>query len=73
MWKLRWFQGLPEQFLVYHAGTFRTVFIGIMKMSTITLFTLSCFVLAPALYMTSETPLLAGIAGEKKGSNLHST
>jgi hypothetical protein len=56
--------GLPERFIVYHAGTVRTVFVGVMKITTIMLFSCSCLVLAPALHMSSESPPWAGMAGE---------
>lgn len=64
--KLTRLQGLPEQFLVYHAGTLRTVFIGVSKITTIALFFCSCVVLAPALYMSSENPAWAVLGGEKE-------
>lgn len=52
--------------MIYHAGTVRVAFIGVMKITTITLFLSSCFIGAPVLYLTAASPILAAIEGEGK-------
>lgn len=53
----------PERLLVYHAGTGKIVFIGLMKINTIFLFSFSCLVLAPSYYLAPDWPNWTVIAG----------
>ncbi|KAF3483950.1 uncharacterized protein GIQ15_03274 [Arthroderma uncinatum] len=40
----------PKQIVIYHAGTGKIAFIGMMRVTTILLFVVSCSVVAPAFY-----------------------
>ncbi|KAK2766667.1 hypothetical protein FQN54_005979 [Arachnomyces sp. PD_36] len=40
----------PHRILIYHGGTGRTVFIGVMRITTIFVFGVSCLVVAPAFF-----------------------
>ncbi|KAL5342812.1 hypothetical protein BJX70DRAFT_270971 [Aspergillus crustosus] len=48
-------KGPPEKILIYHGGTGRTMFLGMLRITTIFLFGVSCLVVAPA-FMSSEFP-----------------
>ncbi|MCJ1230090.1 hypothetical protein MMC12_006761 [Toensbergia leucococca] len=52
----------PETLLIYHSGTGRAVFIGCFKLTTIFLFTWSCFLLAPPFFNASEEPNWVAVA-----------
>ena len=49
-------QVYPETFLIYHAGVGRIVFIGLLKLTTIFLFSYACFIVAPTYYLAPEEP-----------------
>ncbi|WEW59256.1 hypothetical protein PRK78_004725 [Emydomyces testavorans] len=40
----------PQQVVIYHAGSGKIAFIGMMRLSTILIFVVSCTVVAPAFY-----------------------
>ncbi|KAM5472863.1 hypothetical protein MauCBS54593_002576 [Microsporum audouinii] len=40
----------PKQIVIYHAGTGKIAFIGLMRVTTILVFVVSCAVVAPAFY-----------------------
>ncbi|EGD97234.1 hypothetical protein TESG_04646 [Trichophyton tonsurans CBS 112818] len=40
----------PKQVVIYHAGTGKIAFIGLMRVTTILIFVVSCTVVAPAFY-----------------------
>lgn len=40
----------PQQIVIYHAGSGKIAFIGMMRLSTILIFVVSCTVVAPAFY-----------------------
>lgn len=40
----------PQAVVIYHAGTGRIVFVGMMRAITIFMFVGSCFVIAPAFW-----------------------
>lgn len=42
----------PHRILIYHGGTGKTVFIGMMRITTIFVFAVSCLVVAPAFFMS---------------------
>ncbi|PTU24074.1 hypothetical protein P175DRAFT_0469704 [Aspergillus ochraceoroseus IBT 24754] len=48
-------RGPPERILIYHGGTGRTIFLGMLRITTIFLFGVSCLVVAPA-FMSSDFP-----------------
>ncbi|KAL4929116.1 uncharacterized protein BDV17DRAFT_291113 [Aspergillus undulatus] len=54
-------KGPPEKILIYHGGTGRTLFLGMLRITTIFLFGVSCLVVAPA-FMTDEFPSYLGPA-----------
>ncbi|KAL1961051.1 hypothetical protein VTO42DRAFT_4939 [Malbranchea cinnamomea] len=49
-------RGRPQSVVIYHAGTGRIVFIGMMRFTTILLFAVSLAVVAPAFYNSEEAP-----------------
>lgn len=55
--------GPPERILIYHGGTGRTLFLGVLRITTIFLFGVSCLVVAPA-FMSSEFPSYLGPASK---------
>jgi hypothetical protein len=55
--------GPPERILVYHGGTGRTIFLGMLRITTIFVFGASCLVVAPA-FGASEFPVYIAPAGE---------
>ncbi|KAL2870258.1 uncharacterized protein BJX67DRAFT_279030 [Aspergillus lucknowensis] len=54
-------KGPPERILIYHGGTGRTIFLGMLRITTIFLFGVSCLVVAPA-FMSSDFPSYLGPA-----------
>ncbi|OJI98152.1 hypothetical protein ASPVEDRAFT_79813 [Aspergillus versicolor CBS 583.65] len=54
-------RGPPEKILIYHGGTGRTMFLGMLRITTIFLFGVSCLVVAPA-FMSSDFPSYLGPA-----------
>ncbi|KAL4782476.1 hypothetical protein BJX76DRAFT_290663 [Aspergillus varians] len=54
-------KGPPEKILIYHGGTGRTMFLGMLRITTIFVFGVSCLVVAPA-FMSSEFPSYLGPA-----------
>ncbi|KAL4962130.1 uncharacterized protein BDV14DRAFT_111619 [Aspergillus stella-maris] len=54
-------KGPPEKILIYHGGTGRTLFLGVLRITTIFVFGASCLVVAPA-FMSSEFPSWLGPA-----------
>ncbi|KAL4922502.1 hypothetical protein BDW62DRAFT_172652 [Aspergillus aurantiobrunneus] len=54
-------KGPPEKILIYHGGTGRTIFLGMLRITTIFLFGVSCLVVAPA-FMSSDFPSYLGPA-----------
>lgn len=43
-------RGPPERILIYHGGTGSTIFLGMLRVTTIFLFGVACFVVAPAFF-----------------------
>jgi hypothetical protein len=41
----------PQHIVIYHAGTGKIAFIGMMRLTTILIFVVSCTVVAPAFYV----------------------
>ncbi|KAL4899773.1 hypothetical protein BDW74DRAFT_107570 [Aspergillus multicolor] len=54
-------RGPPEKILIYHGGTGRTLFLGMLRITTIFIFGASVLVVAPA-FMSSEFPAYLGPA-----------
>ncbi|KAL5000064.1 hypothetical protein BDV10DRAFT_41863 [Aspergillus recurvatus] len=54
-------RGPPERILIYHGGTGRTMFLGMLRITTIFLFGVSVLVVAPA-FMSSDFPWYLGPA-----------
>ncbi|KAL2836565.1 hypothetical protein BJY01DRAFT_221846 [Aspergillus pseudoustus] len=54
-------KGPPERILIYHGGTGRTIFLGVLRITTIFLFGVTCLVVAPA-FMSSDFPSYIGPA-----------
>ncbi|KAL4946711.1 hypothetical protein BDV06DRAFT_54804 [Aspergillus oleicola] len=54
-------KGPPERILIYHGGTGRTLFLGVLRITTIFVFGASCLVVAPA-FMSDEFPSYLGPA-----------
>ncbi|KAL3473440.1 hypothetical protein BJX99DRAFT_198518 [Aspergillus californicus] len=54
-------RGPPERILIYHGGTGPTMFLGMLRITTIFLFGVSCLVVAPA-FMSSDFPWYIGPA-----------
>ncbi|KAL4885573.1 hypothetical protein BJY04DRAFT_179995 [Aspergillus karnatakaensis] len=54
-------KGPPEKILIYHGGTGRTMFLGMLRITTIFVFGVSCVLVAPA-FMSSEFPSYLGPA-----------
>ncbi|KAI9371955.1 hypothetical protein BJX61DRAFT_534352 [Aspergillus egyptiacus] len=54
-------KGPPERILIYHGGTGRTMFLGVLRITTIFLFGASCLVVAPA-FMSDDFPRYLGPA-----------
>ncbi|KAL3466024.1 hypothetical protein BJX64DRAFT_251513 [Aspergillus heterothallicus] len=54
-------KGPPEKILIYHGGTGRTIFLGMLRITTIFLFGVTCLVVAPA-FMSSDFPSYVGPA-----------
>ncbi|KAF7597238.1 hypothetical protein BBP40_008080 [Aspergillus hancockii] len=48
-------RGPPERILIYHGGTGKTIFLGMVRITTIFLFGVSCLVVAPA-FASDEFP-----------------
>ena len=53
----------PERLLIYHAGVWKTVFVGWLKLTTILLFFSSFFVIAPMYLYVHNEPWWAPVAG----------
>ncbi|OOF97953.1 hypothetical protein ASPCADRAFT_128136 [Aspergillus carbonarius ITEM 5010] len=53
--RLTFRKGPPERILIYHGGTGKTAILGTLRMTTIIIFGVSCFLVAPAFY-TDEHP-----------------
>ncbi|EEH46968.2 uncharacterized protein PADG_03066 [Paracoccidioides brasiliensis Pb18] len=45
-----------EKVLIYHAGSGKIAFIGVMRITTILIFSVSCLVVAPAFYYSEDLP-----------------
>ncbi|KLJ05425.1 hypothetical protein EMPG_11099 [Blastomyces silverae] len=45
-----------EEVLIYHAGTGKIAFIGMMRITTLLIFGVSCLVVAPAFYYSGDLP-----------------
>ncbi|OAX82383.1 hypothetical protein ACJ72_03269 [Emergomyces africanus] len=45
-----------EEVLIYHAGTGKIAFIGMMRITTLLIFSVSCLVVAPAFYYSGDFP-----------------
>ncbi|KAF4214126.1 hypothetical protein CNMCM6805_008308 [Aspergillus fumigatiaffinis] len=43
-------RGPPERILIYHGGTGKVIFLGMLRITTIFLFGVSCLVVAPAFF-----------------------
>ncbi|KAJ9296093.1 hypothetical protein DTO271G3_5668 [Paecilomyces variotii] len=43
-------RGPPERILIYHGGTGKTIFLGMLRITTIFIFGVSCLVVAPAFF-----------------------
>ncbi|KAL4804290.1 hypothetical protein BDV18DRAFT_29431 [Aspergillus unguis] len=54
-------RGPPERILIYDGGSGRTIFLGVLRITTIFLFGVSCLVVAPA-FMSAEFPSYLGPA-----------
>ncbi|KAL3485622.1 hypothetical protein BJX62DRAFT_229389 [Aspergillus germanicus] len=54
-------KGPPEKILIYHGGTGRTIFLGMLRITTIFLFGVTCLVVAPA-FMSADFPSYVGPA-----------
>lgn len=55
--------GTPERIVIYHGGTGRTLFIGMLRVSTIFIFGVSTFIIAPTL-LDEEHPWYIGLGGK---------
>lgn len=58
--------GPPERILIYHGGTGSTIFLGMLRVSTIFLFGISCVVVAPAFF-AADYPSYVAPASEFSG------
>ncbi|PGH34930.1 hypothetical protein GX50_02281 [[Emmonsia] crescens] len=45
-----------EEVLIYHAGTGKIAFIGMMRITTLLIFSVSCLVVGPAFYYSGDFP-----------------
>lgn len=57
------FAGPPERILIYHGGTGPTMFLGMLRLTSIFLFGVSCLVVAPA-FAAAEYPWYLAPAGK---------
>ena len=55
--------GAPERIIIYHGGTGRTLIIGLMRITSILIFGVSTFILAPS-FVDDEHPWFIGPAGK---------
>ena len=55
--------GPPERILIYHGGTGPTLFLGMLRLTTIFLFGVSCLVVAPA-FAAADYPWYLAPAGK---------
>ena len=55
--------GPPERILIYHGGTGPTIFLGVLRLTSIFLFGVSCLVVAPA-FAAAEYPWYLAPAGK---------
>lgn len=49
----------PKQVVIYHAGSGKVAFIGMMRLTTILIFVVSCTVVAPAFYAAEYPDFVA--------------
>lgn len=55
--------GPPERILIYHGGTGKVIFLGMLRITTIFLFGVSCLVVAPAFF-SDDYPWYIAPAGK---------
>lgn len=55
--------GPPERILIYHGGTGKIIFLGMLRITTIFLFGVSCLVVAPAFF-SDDYPWYIAPAGK---------
>ena len=60
---LRLLAGPPERILIYHGGTGNTMFLGMLRLTTIFVFGASCLLVAPA-FASDEYPSYLAPAGK---------
>jgi len=50
--------------MIYHGGTGRTVFLGMLRLTTIFLFGAACVIVAPACYADEESRWLSPLGND---------